>query len=202
MNNKLYISVAVACTLAANSLFAVENKDLGTITVSSATKSEQSIKDVTSNIKVITGVELEEKHVTNAVEALNLVSGISFTSNGGIGKAASVNVRGFDSKKVLVLIDGIRYNDHTGTSGARFEHLMVSDIEKIEIVKGAQSGVWGADATAGVINIITKSVKKGLHGSVNLETGRRSKQHSSVRNASILGEVPLIPIDVPHAIQD
>jgi vitamin B12 transporter len=80
-------------------------------------------------------------------------------------------LRGFDSKRVLVLIDGIRYNDLTGLSGAPFEHLMISDIERIEVVKGAQSGIWGADASAGVINIITKNAKKGLQASANAEYG-------------------------------
>ena len=87
---------------------------LDTITVTSATKSEQSIKDITSNVNVITGEEIEEKHYKTVAEALNSVSGISFTSNGGLGKTTSIRVRGFDSKRVLVMIDGVRYNDLTG----------------------------------------------------------------------------------------
>ncbi len=149
----------------------INANDLGTITVTSATKTTQSIQDVTSNINVITSAELEEKHYTTVAQALNSIAGISFTSNGVLGKSTSVRVRGMDSKRILVLIDGIRYNDITGLSGAPFEHLMIWDIEQIEVVKGAQSGIWGADATAGVINIITKAAKKGLHGNVNIEYG-------------------------------
>ena len=145
--------------------------DLGTITVTSATKAEQSIKDITSNIEVITSIELEEKHITTITEALNLISGINFTSNGGLGKVTSVNLRGFDTNRVLLLVDGIRYNDITGMSGARFEHLMISDIEQIEVIKGAQSGIWGADATAGVINIITKKAEKDFNAEINFEHG-------------------------------
>jgi len=104
-------------------------------------------------------------------EALNSLSGINVISNGGLGTSASVKLRGFDTKRVLVLIDGIRVNDVTGTSGAPFEHLMINDIERIEVVKGAQSGIWGADASAGVINIITSSAKKGFHGNASVETG-------------------------------
>lgn len=178
MTNKIKLSL-IASLLTTS--VAIANEDLGTITVSSATKSKQSIKDVTSNVDVITSVELEEKHITNVSDALNLVSGISFTSNGGLGSTTSVRVRGFDSKRVLVLIDGVRYNDLTGLSGAPFEHLMATDIAKIEIIKGAQSGIWGADASAGVINIITKTAKKGLHGEINAEVGSfHTKKYGAV----------------------
>lgn len=144
--------------------------------VVSATKTEQFLKETTANINIITAQEIEEKHYTTVTEALNSLSGISFSSNGGLGTATSVYLRGFDSKRVLVLIDGIRYNDPTGLSGAPFENLMVTDIERIEVVKGAQSGVWGADASAGVINIITKGAQLGLHGTLNGEVGRFNTQ--------------------------
>lgn len=169
MSKKIQLSLLSVAFV--SSLHAQTVVNLDEIVVTSATKSKQSIKDVTSNINVITAEELEEKHFTSVTQALNTISGLNIVSNGGMGKTASVKLRGFDSKRVLVLIDGVRYNDITATSGAPFEHLMVSDIKQIEIIKGAQSGIWGADATAGVINIITKDAKKGFNGSVNAEYG-------------------------------
>ena len=145
--------------------------DLGTITVSSATKSEQSIKDVTSNVEVITSIELEEKNIKTVTEALNLVSGVSFTSNGGIGATTSLSLRGMNGDNILILIDGIKFQDPSNRDGAHIAHLMVNNIEKIEIIKGAQSGIWGSNATAGVINIITKKAKDGFHGSILVEAG-------------------------------
>jgi len=139
--------------------------------VISATKTEQSLKETTANINIITAQEIEEKHISTVTEALNLLPGISFTSNGGLGATQNIFIRGMDSNRVLVLIDGIRYQDPSNTSGANFSHLMISDIEQIEVIKGAQSGIWGADASAGVINIITKSAKEGTHAGVNLEKG-------------------------------
>ncbi|MGE3301401.1 MAG: TonB-dependent receptor plug domain-containing protein, partial [Arcobacter sp.] len=168
MQKNLSISLVASFFLATN-LFSAQN--LETITVTSATKSEQSIKDVTSNVDVITKEEIEERHFTTITEALNTLAGVNVINNGGLGTSSSVKLRGFDTKRVLVLIDGIRVNDVTGSSGAPFEHLMISNIERIEVVKGAQSGIWGADASAGVINIITSSAKKGFHGSVNAEYG-------------------------------
>ena len=160
MSKKIQLSLLSVAFV--SSLHAQTVVNLDEIVVTSATKSKQSIKDVTSNINVITAEELEEKHFTSVTQALNTISGLNIVSNGGMGKTASVKLRGFDSKRVLVLIDGVRYNDITGLSGAPFEHLMVSDIKQIEIIKGAQSGIWGADATAGVINIVTKDAKKGF----------------------------------------
>ena len=169
MSKNIPLSLLLVALL--SSANASQTVELDTITVTSATKTKQSIKDVTSNVNVITSEEIEEKHYTTVSEALSTVPGINFTSNGGLGQATSVFVRGFDSKRVLVLIDGVRYNDVTGLSGAPFADLMIQDIQQIEVVKGAQSGVWGADATAGVINIITKSAKQGLHGFFNTEYG-------------------------------
>jgi vitamin B12 transporter len=130
--------------------------------VVSATKTEQSLQNTTANIEIITAKEIEDKHYTTIAEALNSLSGVSVTSNGGFGKSTSVFLRGFDSKRALVLIDGIRYNDVSNSQdGASFEHLMLSDVEQIEVIKGAQSGVWGSEASAGVINIITKKAQMG-----------------------------------------
>ncbi|MFT5660214.1 MAG: vitamin B12 transporter [Sulfurimonas sp.] len=154
-----------------SSVNADQTIELEPITVVSATKTKQSIQDVTSNISVITSEELEEKHPTTVQEALSNLSGISLVSNGGLGASTSVLLRGMNNSRTLVLIDGIRFQDPSSTSGANFSHLMASDIERIEVIKGAQSGVWGADASAGVINIITKDSKKGQHVSANLEYG-------------------------------
>ncbi|MCI0501771.1 MAG: TonB-dependent receptor plug domain-containing protein, partial [Epsilonproteobacteria bacterium] len=170
--------IATALLVATNS-YAQTTEDLGVITVTSATKSEQSIKDVTSNVEVITGVELEEKHITTLSDALNLVSGISFTSNGGLGATTSINLRGSDNNRVLVLIDGVKVKDHSSISGTDISQLLINNIEKIEVIKGAQSGIWGADASAGVINIITKAPKEGNSGTILAEVGSfKSKKYA------------------------
>ena len=173
MHKKISTSLVASFLLATN-LFSAQ--ELESITVTSATKTSQSIKDVTSNIDVITSEEIEARRFTTVVEALNTIPGVSFTSNGGLGQTTSVFVRGFSSSRVLVLIDGIRYNDVTSTSGAPFEHLMISEIEQIEVIKGSQSGIWGADASAGVINIVTKSAKEGTFGDVKVEYGTFNTQ--------------------------
>ena len=182
MQKKLSISLVASFLLATTNLFSAQN--LETITVTSATKTTQSIKDVTSNVDVITAQEIEERKFTTVVEALNTLPGISFVSNGGMGNTSSVFLRGMESKRILVLIDGVKYQDPSNTSGAAFSHLMISDIERIEVIKGPQSGIWGADASAGVINIITKEAKNGVHVNFNSELGsfQTKKYGMSVSN--------------------
>ena len=183
MKTTIKLSLITTIFLSSNLIADEKLKD---ISVVSATKSTQKLQDVTSNINVITEQEIKERHYTTVIEALNSLAGIDFNSNGGIGHTSNVYLRGFDSKRVLVLIDGIRYNDVSSLSGAPFAHLMVNDIEQIEVIKGAQSGIWGADASAGVINIITKTAKKGLHFGASQEFGSfattQSKAHISYKN--------------------
>ncbi|MDX4069108.1 TonB-dependent receptor plug domain-containing protein [Aliarcobacter skirrowii] len=160
----------VASFLLATNLYS-QTTTLETITVTSATKSEQKLKDVTANVDVITAEDIESRKFKTVVEALNSLSGVSISSNGGIGTLSQVYLRGMKSENTLVLIDGIRYNNPYDGS-VDFAHLMINDIERIEVIKGAQSSIWGADASAGVINIITKSAKDGTYANINLEAGR------------------------------
>lgn len=140
--------------------------------VISATQTQQSPKEVTSNVDIITALELEEKHFTSVMDALRSLGNIPIAQSGGIGQQSSFFQRGFSSANTVVMIDGIRYNDPTTTQGqAQLEHLMVNDIERIEVIHGAQSGIWGANAAAGVINIITKKATKQFQASTILEYG-------------------------------
>ncbi|MFY9080575.1 TonB-dependent receptor plug domain-containing protein, partial [Aliarcobacter butzleri] len=175
---KISTSLVASFFLATN-LFSTDT--LETITVTSATKTEQSIKDVTSNIDVITAEDIEARKFKTVVEALQTLPGIQVSSSGGLGQLSQIYLRGMGTDKTLVLIDGIRFNDPSG-NGANLEHLMINDIERIEVIKGAQSSIWGADASAGVINIITKSAQKGTHGNASVEYGRYD---SKMANANI-----------------
>lgn len=159
MNQTIKLSLLTTLLLHTN---LIANEELKAITITSATNTNQNIQDVTSNINIITAQEIEERHYTTVIEALNALPGINFTTNGGTGTTQTLFTRGLSNNKTLVLIDGIRYNDISNSSGASFANLMASDIERIELIKGSQSGIWGADAAAGVVNIITKKAKEGL----------------------------------------
>ena len=179
---KINVSLVASFLLATN-LYSQQTSSLDEITISSATKSEEKLKNVTANVDVITAEDIESRKFKTVIEALNSLSGVSISSNGGIGQTSSVYLRGMDSNRTLILIDGVRYNDITTPKGsANIEHLMINDVERIEVIKGAQSSIWGADASAGVINIITKSAKDGTHGNATVEYG---KYNSKTTKANI-----------------
>lgn len=159
-----------ATFLLTSSAFADET--LEPITVISTNKTPQSIKDTTSKVTVITAEDIEENGYQSVSQAISTVAGISVNHAGGLGQSTSFFLRGADSGKVLVLLDGMRLNDPSTTNGtAILESLTTNNIERIEIIKGGSSSIWGSNASAGVINIITKEAKDGLHGSLALRYG-------------------------------
>ncbi len=139
--------------------------------VYSASKSLVSKTNVTDNVSIITSQEMKLQGMTTVAQALNSLPGVNVTRSGGLGATTSLFVQGFSNKYTLILLDGIRYSDPTNTSGADISNLLLDDVERIEVIKGAQSGVWGADAAAGVVNIITKKAQPGTHASVGAEAG-------------------------------
>lgn len=161
-------------------LFAADSARLDSVTVTAASKTPQSLKNVTSNTQVITAQEMQERHFTTVAEALTSLVGTGAVQNGGVGTTTSLFVRGFDTKYTLVLIDGVRYNNLSSADGAaQFEHLLLSDIERIEVISGANP-IWGADAAAGVVNIVTKKAARGLSGSAEATAGSYGTKSAAV----------------------
>jgi vitamin B12 transporter len=147
--------------------------------VVTANNTEQTQRSVTANMHVITREEIELGQYQTFAEALRNIPGVFIQNSGGIGQATSIFVRGASSanRQVLILVNGIEMTDTTGF-GADIANLRLNNVERIEIIKGPQSGIWGANASAGVINIITRSNEKatdlffevGSHGSHQLTT--------------------------------
>lgn len=123
--------------------------------VVSATKTPVPIGQVTSAVEVIKGEDLEKKKIKTVADALRLAQGVVIFSNGGPGTTANARIRGGKAEHTLVVIDGTIVND-PATGAFDFANLTTDNIESIEILRGAQSMLWGADAMGGVINITTK----------------------------------------------
>ncbi len=138
--------------------------------VVSATKTPVPLSHVTSAVQVITGEQLQQRKIRNVVDALRLGTGLAVFSNGGTGTLASVRVRGGGSSQTLVLVDGVFVNSAT-TGDFNFAGLTTDNIDRIEILRGAQSMIWGADAMGGVINIITKRGTGPLNAQGFMEYG-------------------------------
>jgi len=180
MQKKIQLSlILVALT---SSLYAQNQYTLESINVTASQGTTLEKKDVTDSVTIITKEALEESRVTTLDEALNKLGGISMVQNGGTGKNTSMFIRGMDTRRLLVLIDGVRYNDPaTLKSTADFSKIMLYNVEQIEVIKGAQSGVWGSEASGGVINIITSKAKLGLHSIANVEYGSFNTLNTSLQ---------------------
>ena len=126
--------------------------------VVSATKTPVPVSHLTSAVEVITAEDLQRRNVKTVAQALRLSQSLAVFSNGGAGTLTNVRIRGGTSEQTLVFIDGTIMN--SGTSGSfNFANLTTDNIEKIEILRGAQGMLWGSDAIGGVINITTKRGK-------------------------------------------
>jgi outer membrane cobalamin receptor len=122
--------------------------------VVTATRIAGTILASPDHITVVSGEELAG--ALSAAEALEGVSGVSVSDNGAVGAVQSVSLRGSAAAQVLVLVDGVRLND-SRQGAPDLSQIPVDNIERIEIVRGGTSALYGADAVAGVVNIITKS---------------------------------------------
>jgi vitamin B12 transporter len=113
--------------------------------------------DVASSVTVITSQEMQDRQQRTVPDALETVPGLNVVQSGGPGGQTSVFIRGTNSNHVKVLIDGIDVSDPSNPNDTfDFGQLLTSDIARIEVLRGPQSGLYGSDAIGGVINIITK----------------------------------------------
>ena len=125
--------------------------------VVTATRIEEPIKEVASSVTVITETEIESKKARTVLDVLRDVPGLDVSQSGGPGQLIDIFIRGAKPEHTLIMIDGVEMNDPM-SPGRSYDlaNLMVDNIERIEIVRGPQSTLYGSDAIGGVINIITK----------------------------------------------
>jgi len=144
---------ATAILLSAQSTFASEFGPLRVVVT--ASRVAETTDDTLAAVSVITRDEIERQQSKSVQDVLQGLAGISITNNGGPGKATSVFLRGTESDHVLVLVDGIKVGSATlGTTA--FQHIPVEQIERIEVVRGPLSSLYGSEAIGGVIQIFTR----------------------------------------------
>jgi len=125
---------------------------------------------ISADTTVIDSKAIAQSQAQDVAELLRSQAGIDVASSGGAGKTTSVFLRGGNSGHTLVLIDGVRVGSAT-TGSFDWANLSTSDIERIEIVRGPQSSLYGADAMAGVIQIFTKTGSRGSQVTLQGEAG-------------------------------
>ncbi|UCD10787.1 MAG: TonB-dependent receptor, partial [Nitrospinaceae bacterium] len=135
-----------------------------------ATRSALNGDETPASVTVITEEEIKEKQHRTVEELLRGEFGLDVVSQGPTGALTNVFLRGSNSSSTLVMIDGIQVNLNTA-GGFNFADLTTDNIEKIEILRGPQSTLWGADAVGGVINIVTKQGQGRPTHAVSFEGG-------------------------------
>lgn len=177
---------------------ASDEDSIDTIVVT-ATRLGQTNTETGSSISVITAENLEALGVIYALDAVAQAPGVTINSNGAFGGNASVRIRGASSEQTLVLIDGIPVNDPTSPGGGfNFARLDTENIERIEVLKGPQSTLWGTDAIGGVISITTKAPTETLGGELFAEAGSFNtfRGGASISNAGDAGDFRLALVSV------
>ena len=138
-------------------------QQLSTIVVSAAGY-EQKIKDAPASITVITAEDFKNKRINSIADALVDVEGVDISPSAGKTGGLNIRIRGMDSEYTLVLVDGRRQNSTGDISPNGFGESNnsfippISAIERIEVIRGPASTLYGSDAMGGVVNIITKKV--------------------------------------------
>jgi vitamin B12 transporter len=179
--------------------------------VITATRIPTPALDVASSVSVVTADEIAARQQRTFAEVLKDIPGLNVVQQGGPGAETSVFMRGTNSNHTKVLVDGIDVSDPSNVNAAfDFGQLLTQDIERVEVLRGPQSGLYGSDAIGGVINVITKagsgpmqlsaSVEGGTFASFNQAaavSGSQGAFHYSASGAHLhAGATPVTPLDV------
>lgn len=160
----------LASTLSWQSTLAAEIESKIESIVVTASRLDRASIELTQSATVITRAEIEARQFASVTELLRQVAGVNVIQQGARGGVTSVVIRGGESNFTVVLIDGIKVNDPTNTRGGSydFSYLDIASVERVEIVRGPMSAVYGSDALAGVINIVTRSDIDGAQVSAEI----------------------------------
>ena len=150
---------------------AIADLALEEIEVTTPLRVPEEEENIIADTTVITSDEIKRAGLSSLPQLLQQQPGIEVTNNGGPGKVSSINIRGTSSTHSIILIDGLRVGSSTSGTSA-IQNIPLSQIEKIEIVRGPVSSLYGQDGIGGVIQIFTKKGKKGFHPYVSVGYGR------------------------------
>lgn len=151
--------------------------------VVTANRKAYSIDETLAPVTVITRKDIEQSQATELTDILRTVVGINVASTGGLGTTSSVFLRGTNSDHVLVLIDGVKVGSATVGSTA-FEFLDLNQVERIEIVRGPRSSLYGAEALGGVIQIFTRRGDQDSAVSSSVGVGNNNTHKATVNFSS------------------
>lgn len=181
MGNKRPIHSLLFCTLflsVCTSALAQQDQDMRDVVVVTASRLDQQLTATIAHTTVITQKDIRESQAVDLPSLLRREAGFEFVQNGGIGTSSSIFMRGGDGRQVLILIDRVRVGSATlGTTP--IENVMLDQVERVEIVRGNVSALYGADAIGGVIQIFTKQGRGTPHAEAKAMYGSRGTHRIS-----------------------
>ena len=196
--NRYHFPVVVVLYLSLVGVALAGNDEQRKTVIVTATRTAQTADEVLSSITVISREDIERRQARSVEDLLRGTQGISIANSGGPGKNTSVFIRGTESDHVLVLIDGVRAGSAT-SGGAAYGNIPIEQIERIEIVRGPRSSLYGSEAIGGVIQIFTRkggkegftpsfSIGGGSYGTFNGSAGLSGRSKRGWFNMNISGK--------------
>lgn len=176
MNKITLVTLGTALALSSGLTLANDSQDVET-TIVTATRTEQSIADSLASVTIFERADIERLQPADLQELLSRAVGVNFVRNGGRGASSSLFLRGNQSSHTLVLVDGVRIGSATlGTPS--LTNLPPELIERVEIVRGSRSSLYGSEAIGGVINIITRKYQNtdGIQPLLQVGAGTQGSQ--------------------------
>ncbi len=146
--------------------------------VVTATRMPQAIDKTIADTTVLTEQDIRNSGATDVETLLRSVAGVEIAQTGGLGSQSSIYMRGTNSNQVLVLLDGVRIDSAT-TGATALEHIMLDDIERIEIVRGNASSLYGSEAIGGVIQLFTRKGHGAPSFNASAGVGNEGTRHLS-----------------------
>jgi vitamin B12 transporter len=179
MKSVLYPIATLLALSAYSSATRAEDPTTQDAVIVTATRTAQTTNEALASVTVITRQDMERSQAHSVPELLREVTGIDVATQGGDGKLTSVFMRGTNSNQVLVLVNGVKVGN--ATSGAvAWEFLPLDEIERIEIVRGPRSSLYGSEAVGGVIQIFTRRGTTTMQPRASVTAGSHSFNDSAI----------------------
>lgn len=168
------LAAALPAQISAQDSLPDDAETQGEIIVTAANRTETEIDKIGQTVSVIDLAEIERRQTQNVADILRTVPGVTIARSGSIGGTTSVFIRGAESDQTVALIDGVKLNDPSSPGGGfNFGNLLTGNIERIEVLRGSQSVLWGSQAIAGVVNMVTRRPSEQLEVNARGEYGFR-----------------------------
>ncbi|MFT6914769.1 MAG: vitamin B12 transporter [Motiliproteus sp.] len=164
--------------------------------VVTATRMAQTIDQSLVPVSVLTREDIDQSPATSLPELLSQLPGVDFSISGGYGKASSLYMRGTSSGHLIVLIDGVKIGSAT-LGSIPFESIPLAQVERIEVVRGPRSSLYGSEAIGGVIQIFTKKSEQGVTASAKVGAGNHGTQDMSA-GVGLGSEQGSLSLNVSH----